>query len=92
MDLNTLRSAEGRQSARWTRDTALVSGAIPAFFPHDLGYWRGALEHDARYVVHGRWLCDICGDAMTNDIVTPAESPTGEEIAVCSGCRGAGRL
>jgi len=37
--------------------------------------------------LRGRYLCERCEDAMTDEILPAAESPTGEPLALCTRCR-----
>lgn len=38
-------------------------------------------------LARGHYLCEVCQDAMTNDVLPAAQSPTGVEMAICPGCR-----
>lgn len=35
----------------------------------------------------GQYLCEVCEDVMTNDVLPAAESPHGLELAICALCR-----
>lgn len=35
----------------------------------------------------GQYLCEVCEAAMTDEIVSPPESPSGLELAMCRVCR-----
>jgi hypothetical protein len=35
---------------------------------------------------HGRYLCERCGDAMTDWFISAAQSPTGADMACCRAC------
>jgi hypothetical protein len=37
--------------------------------------------------LRGRYLCERCEDAMTDEVIPAAESPTGEDIVLCRRCR-----
>lgn len=41
--------------------------------------------------LRGQYLCEQCGDAMTDTIVPAEESPSGDEIALCALCLRTGR-
>ena len=34
----------------------------------------------------GAYLCEVCEDVMTDDVLPAAESPHGREIAICAPC------
>jgi hypothetical protein len=36
--------------------------------------------------LRGCYLCEICEEAMTDDLLPAAQSPTGEEVAICLHC------
>lgn len=38
-------------------------------------------------IVQGHYLCEQCFDAMTDDVLLAAESPTGLDMAQCARCR-----
>jgi hypothetical protein len=39
----------------------------------------------------GQYLCEVCEAAMTDEIVSPPESPSGLELAMCRVCRAQGQ-
>jgi hypothetical protein len=36
--------------------------------------------------LRGQYLCELCEEAMTDDLLPAAQSPTGEEMAICLHC------
>jgi hypothetical protein len=36
--------------------------------------------------LRGQYLCELCEEAMTDDLLPAWQSPTGEEIAICLRC------
>jgi hypothetical protein len=39
-----------------------------------------------RESLRGCYLCEICEEAMTDTLLPAAQSPTGEEVAICLHC------
>jgi hypothetical protein len=37
--------------------------------------------------LRGQYLCESCGDVMTDTVVAASASPTGEEMALCALCQ-----
>ena len=35
----------------------------------------------------GAYLCEVCEEVMTDDVLPAAESPSGVEVAICPLCR-----
>ena len=35
----------------------------------------------------GHYLCEVCEERMTDDVLPAAESPSGLELAICALCR-----
>ena len=35
----------------------------------------------------GHYLCEVCEELMTDDILPAAESPSGLDLAICAPCR-----
>ena len=35
----------------------------------------------------GQYLCEVCEELNTNDVLPAAESPSGVDLAICSLCR-----
>ena len=38
-------------------------------------------------LARGQYVCEVCYDAMTDDVLPAVQSPTGMEIAICGTCR-----
>lgn len=36
--------------------------------------------------LRGAYLCEICEEAMTDEVLPAAQSPTGDELAICLRC------
>jgi hypothetical protein len=36
--------------------------------------------------LRGQYLCELCEEAMTDDVLPAAQSPTGDELAICLYC------
>jgi hypothetical protein len=36
--------------------------------------------------LRGQYLCELCEEAMTDDLLPAAQSPTGDEVAICLHC------
>jgi hypothetical protein len=36
--------------------------------------------------LRGFYLCELCEEAMTDEVLPAAQSPTGEEVAICVHC------
>ena len=35
----------------------------------------------------GQYLCEVCEETMTEDVLAADESPSGRELAICARCR-----
>ena len=51
--------------------------------PHGTDLYASRIADDAR----GQYLCEICEDVHTNDVLPAAESPRGVDLAICAPCR-----
>lgn len=46
--------------------------------------WSGPLTPDC---CRGQYLCEVCEEAMTDDIWPGATNPTGLDLAICAHCQ-----
>ena len=51
--------------------------------PHGSDLYTSRTADDAR----GQYLCEVCEELMTDDVLPAAESPSGLDLAICSLCR-----
>lgn len=46
--------------------------------------WSSPIDPDG---CRGQYLCEVCEEVMTDDVLPAAESPNGLDLAICVRCR-----
>ena len=82
-----MASTDSNWRHRYTAPTDRDLDAVYQYVPLLPGGCEDVGPFGVADLARGQYLCEVCEDAMTDDTLPAAQSPTGTEIALCRVCR-----